>query len=83
MPGTKVIKSGNGAFGITINSGANPGVAMKVNIRMKDIFHKYKEFDEPQRVVCDKVIIDPSNRGGRIIYISIWSLIKRKMASTN
>ena len=65
MSGTKVVKSGNGAFGITVNSGANPGVAMKVNIRMKDIFHKYKEFDEPQRVVCDKVIIDPSNRGGQ------------------
>ena len=42
-----------------------PAQLAKESQRIKAIFSKYKLHDELQRIVCEKIIIDPNNRDGQ------------------
>ena len=52
---------------LAIKPGANidPVQLAKKSQRTKAILDKYKMYDEPQRVVCEKIVIDPNNRDGQ------------------
>jgi len=53
------------SFSIQPSKDIDPAQLAKKNQRIKAIFNKYKLHGEPQRVVCEKIIIDPNNRDGQ------------------